>query len=156
MQIKAADDKQPHVAALEGLLARPDVDAQTRRRIEQEIRAIRARRRRRARRRLRDRVPVRQSTKRLSIHDLRIELDGRVAQIDHLIINHLLDIWVLESKHFAEGVSVTEHGEWEAFSRADTRIGDQSPWSIATTAGSASCSTGSASRAGIARATQHG
>ena len=52
---------------------------------------------------------------RMTIHDLRIELDGRVAQIDHLIINRLLDIWVCESKHFSEGVAVDEHGEWVAF-----------------------------------------
>lgn len=42
MQIKAADDKQPQIDALQALLARPDVDAHTRHRIEQEIRAIRA------------------------------------------------------------------------------------------------------------------
>jgi len=39
-----------------------------------------------------------------------------VAQIDHLLINRLLDIWVLESKHFAEGVSINDHGEWTGFS----------------------------------------
>jgi len=50
----------------------------------------------------------------MTIHDLRIEVDGRVAQIDHLIINRLLDIWVCESKHFAEGVAINEHGEWVA------------------------------------------
>ena len=48
----------------------------------------------------------------MTIHDLRIEVDGHVAQIDHLLINRLAEIWVCESKHFAEGVSVNEHGEW--------------------------------------------
>ncbi|PKN12574.1 MAG: hypothetical protein CVU69_05935 [Deltaproteobacteria bacterium HGW-Deltaproteobacteria-4] len=33
-------------------------------------------------------------------HDLRIEHRGRVAQIDHLLINRLLDIFVLESKNY--------------------------------------------------------
>ena len=51
----------------------------------------------------------------MTIHDLRIEVGGRVAQIDHLVINRLLDIWVLESKHFSEGVAVNEHGEWVGF-----------------------------------------
>ena len=52
---------------------------------------------------------------RMTIHDLRLEVDGRVAQIDHLIIDRLLAIWVCESKHFAEGVAINDHGEWTAF-----------------------------------------
>lgn len=51
----------------------------------------------------------------MTIHDLRLEVDGRVAQIDHLILTRLLDIWVLESKHFSEGVAVDEFGEWTGF-----------------------------------------
>lgn len=46
------------------------------------------------------------------IHDLRIEDDGRVAQIDHLLINRLFDIYVLESKHFSNGVKITSDGEF--------------------------------------------
>jgi hypothetical protein len=42
-------------------------------------------------------------------------MEGRVAQIDHLLITRLLDIWVFESKHFAEGVGVNEQGEWVAY-----------------------------------------
>jgi hypothetical protein len=38
-----------------------------------------------------------------------------MAQIDHLLINRFLTIWVCESKHFAEGVGVTEDGEWLAY-----------------------------------------
>ena len=41
MQIKAADDKQPDLDALALLLERPGVDAQTRRRIDTEMRRIR-------------------------------------------------------------------------------------------------------------------
>ena len=36
-------------------------------------------------------------------------MGGRVAQIDHLVIYRLPDTWVLESKHFAEGVSINDH-----------------------------------------------
>jgi hypothetical protein len=46
------------------------------------------------------------------IHDLRLEVDGRVAQIDHLLINRALDVLVLESKHFHAGVKITEEGEF--------------------------------------------
>ncbi|WP_185965037.1 nuclease-related domain-containing protein [Glacieibacterium frigidum] len=49
------------------------------------------------------------------IHDLRIEHRGFVAQIDHLMINRLLEFWVLESKRFANGVKINEHGEFTTF-----------------------------------------
>jgi hypothetical protein len=49
----------------------------------------------------------------VTIHDLRIEHGGRVAQIDHLIINRVLQIWVCESKHFVDSVSINDRGEWK-------------------------------------------
>ena len=49
------------------------------------------------------------------IHDLRIECEGRVAQIDHLIVTKFLDIWVCESNSFAEGVAINERGGFTAF-----------------------------------------
>ena len=115
MLIKAADDKQPQIAALEALLARPDVDAGTRRRIEQEIRTIWAGASGERDAAYEIEFLFGDNPNRMTIHDLRIELDGRVAQIDHLIITRLLDIWVCESKHFSEGVSINEQGEWVAF-----------------------------------------
>ena len=42
MIIKTADDQQPNLDALDALLGRPDVERATRRRIEAEIRSIRA------------------------------------------------------------------------------------------------------------------
>ncbi len=49
------------------------------------------------------------------IHDLRLEVDGQVAQIDHLAISRMLEIFVCESKSFTGGVKVNEHGEWVTF-----------------------------------------
>lgn len=46
------------------------------------------------------------------IHDLRLEHRGVVAQIDHLLIGRLLDVWVCESKHVANGVKINDHGEF--------------------------------------------
>lgn len=51
----------------------------------------------------------------MTLHDLRMQCDGRVAQIDHLIITRLFEFWVCESKRFAEGVEINEHGEWAAY-----------------------------------------
>jgi len=54
------------------------------------------------------------------IHDLRLEVDGLVAQIDHLLINRFLDVYVLETKHFHAGVKINDDGEflrWNDFKR---------------------------------------
>ena len=46
------------------------------------------------------------------IHDLRLEVDGEIAQIDHLLINRLLDFYLLETKNFGGDVTITAHGEF--------------------------------------------
>jgi hypothetical protein len=115
MLIKAADDRQPQIASLDALRARPGVDASTRERIDREIRQIRAGAAGERDAAYEIEFLLGDSRNRMTIHDLRLEVGARVAQIDHLIINRLLDIWVLESKHFGEGVAVNEHGEWVAF-----------------------------------------
>jgi hypothetical protein len=46
------------------------------------------------------------------LHDLRIEVNGRVAQIDHLLINRLFEVYVLETKTFSTGLSINERGEF--------------------------------------------
>lgn len=50
------------------------------------------------------------------IHDLRLECDGRKAQIDHLLINRFLEIYVIETKNFSTSIEITEQGE---FNRKD-------------------------------------
>jgi hypothetical protein len=57
------------------------------------------------------------------IHDLRLEYRGRTAQIDHLLINRWLDIYVLESKHFNAGLKITADGEflrWDDYRKTYT------------------------------------
>ena len=46
------------------------------------------------------------------IHDLRLEHGGRVAQIDHLLLNRFSEIYVLETKQFNSGIKITEEGEF--------------------------------------------
>src|SRR3546814_12153126 len=46
------------------------------------------------------------------IHDLRLEQGGRTAQIDHLLINRWMDVYVLETKHCHAGIKITEDGEF--------------------------------------------
>jgi hypothetical protein len=112
MQIKAADDVQPDIDALQALLHRPDLASETRACIEQEIRTMRAGAEGEHDAAYEIEFHCAKSRNQATIHGLRLENDGRTAQIDHLIINRLLDIWVCESKHFREGVEVNEPGEW--------------------------------------------
>ncbi|MDH5426110.1 MAG: topoisomerase DNA-binding C4 zinc finger domain-containing protein [Gammaproteobacteria bacterium] len=49
------------------------------------------------------------------IHDLRIEHNGDVAQIDHLLIGRMMDIYVIESKNFSSGVAISDDGDFSYF-----------------------------------------
>ncbi len=121
MLIKSADDKQPQLETRAALLARSDLGAETRRRIDQEVRSVRS-----------GIAGERDAAYQIDfyfgprpnwmvIHDLRLEVDGRVAQIDHLLLGRTFDVWVCESKHFAQGAGVNEHGEWTAYYRREAR-----------------------------------
>lgn len=115
MIIKEADDKKSSIQALQALLSHPDCSADIHKRIEQEIRNIQAGARGEEEAAYEMKVHWGESKNWMVLHDLRIEHGELAAQIDHLIINRLLDIWVCESKHFSEGVAINEHGEFTAF-----------------------------------------
>jgi hypothetical protein len=112
MQIKTADDKECEIKELQALLGRSDLSHATRKLVEQEIRNIRAGSKGEQEAAWEIEFYVRGNPKIMTIHDLRIECEGRVAQIDHLVITSLLDVWLCESKHFSGGVSINEYGEW--------------------------------------------
>ena len=46
------------------------------------------------------------------IHDLRLECDGRTAQIDHVLINRFLEVYVIETKNFSASIEINEQGEF--------------------------------------------
>ena len=117
MLVKAATDKSGDLAALDALLAEASARPQVRARIEQEIRNIRAGVRGEREAAYEMDFHFGASRNWAIVHDLRLEHQGRVAQIDHVLINRFLDLWVCESKHFSEGVSINEHGEFTAFHR---------------------------------------
>jgi hypothetical protein len=60
------------------------------------------------------------------IHDLRIEWQGRVAQIDHLAINRLLQVFVLETKNYFYGMKINDLGEFNIWN-GKIYIGIESP-----------------------------
>lgn len=110
MIIKPIDDKSKHFSELEGLLAETS-DSQ-RKRVEEELRNCRAG--------LRGEKDVayfidfelKDAKNWAIIHDLRIEDDDRVAQIDHLLIDRMLNCYVLETKSFHAGLKITEEGRF--------------------------------------------
>lgn len=115
MIIKEADDKRSQIANLEALGARRDANPDIRKRIEQEIRNIRAGIRGEEEAAYEINFHFGTSKNYAVIHDLRIEVEGRVAQIDHLLIGRFLDIWVCETKSFCEGIAINEQGECSRF-----------------------------------------
>jgi len=126
MLLKTADDKSGEIQALEALLGRSDVDARQRRAIQDEIWAIRLGAKAEADAAYQLDFDLRESKHWAVIHDLRIDLDGRVAQIDHLVISRMLEVFVCESKSYTGGVKVNEHGEWSTY-RDRRPIGIPSP-----------------------------
>lgn len=112
MLIKQADDKQSLLDELNTLIDHPDVLADIKPRLRDE-----------RNRRLAGLKGERDSTYEIDfhfksnknwavIHDLRLEHDGRVAQIDHLLINRFLEILVVETKHYNASVDINDQGEF--------------------------------------------
>lgn len=115
MIIKEADDKQHIFSALSQLLEHPQADSATKKKIEQEIKNIQAGAKGESEVAYELRAHMVSRKFWFVIHDLRLEIDGLVAQIDHLLINRYLEVNVCESKHFSEGVAINDHGEFTAF-----------------------------------------
>lgn len=54
------------------------------------------------------------------IHDLQLEHGGHTAQIDHLLINRWMQVYVLETKSFHSGLKINDAGEflrWNDFAK---------------------------------------
>lgn len=119
MILKHADDKLGHIEQLEKL--REGSDEETKPRIERELRMLRAGAKGEEEAAYLINFHYASSDKTAVVHDLRIEVGGRVAQIDHLLIHRTLNVFVLESKHFHAGVKVSDDGEflmWNQYRRA--------------------------------------
>jgi hypothetical protein len=109
MLIKQADDASAHLAALEAQAQGGGANAK---RAETELRTRRAGLRGEREAAYLIDFDYAASPNWAVIHDLRLEHGGRVAQIDHLLINRWMDVYVLETKSFHAGVKITEDGEF--------------------------------------------
>ena len=117
MLIKEADSHQSDLDELNALLALPHVNADTKQQIRQEIRNIQSGIKGETDAAFQINFHYENSHKWAVIHDLRLEFEGHAAQIDHLLINRFLEIYVCESKRFAEGIGFNEHGEFYRYSQ---------------------------------------
>lgn len=61
------------------------------------------------------------------VHDLRFVVDDEVAQIDHLVINRVLGIYLVETKNYACNLLINERGEFTADYGRGQRFGVPSP-----------------------------
>jgi hypothetical protein len=115
MLIKSADDKESQIAILQNLLSHKRVPAEKRQLIERELRNLSigiATERQAA---FEIDFYAAPSKNLFVIHDLRLEIGGRVAQIDHLLMNRAFEVFVLETKTFSTGLSINERGEFSTF-----------------------------------------
>ena len=60
------------------------------------------------------------------LHDLRFVLKGEVAQIDHLVINRGLGMYLVETKNYAGNLVINDHGEFTV-EYDDVQFGIESP-----------------------------
>lgn len=118
MLLKSADNKDGGVAELERLLTVAPADRRFK--IEQELRAVRAGTKGEKDAAYLIDFDFEESKFWMVIHDLRLDVGGRVAQIDHLLLDRTLTAFVLETKHFHSGMKITEEGEflrWNDFKK---------------------------------------
>lgn len=114
MIIKKADDRISDIKTLKNLRALPYItDAQVKR-VDRELVALRSGLKGEREAAYHIDFHYGDSLNYAIIHDLRIEHDGHVAQIDHLIIGRMLTGFLCETKYWSDGVSITPEGEFSA------------------------------------------
>jgi len=116
MILKHADDKTPQIEALKALIQ--SASGPTKTSLEKELRLLQAGIKGEKEAAYFIDFALKDSGNTAIIHDLRIEVNGRVAQIDHLLVNRTMTFYVLETKHFHSGIKIGEDGQflkWNAY-----------------------------------------
>lgn len=111
MLLKSADSKERDIAELERLLL--TAPKSVRPKIEQQLRAVRAGIKGEQESAYLIDFDFKNAQRTVVIHDLRLDINGRVAQIDHLLIHRTMNFFVLETKHLHAGMQITEEGEFK-------------------------------------------
>ena len=113
MIIKHADDRNRDIDELNALLKRHDLKTWQKEKIQTELKKRYSGRKGEEEAEYSINFHFGKNSKNwMVIHDLHIEYEGETVQIDHLILNRLMEIYICESKNFNEGITINEHGEF--------------------------------------------
>lgn len=123
MLLKPADDKSEQINLLESLSKASNISNDSRDRIYKELSMLRAGIKGEQDSAYEIDFYFGKSKNWMVIHDLRLECDGRVAQIDHLLISRFLECYVIETKNYSASIEISEKGEF-------TRIDDARSFGI--------------------------
>lgn len=112
MLIKSADDKSKRLALLQELQQSPMLDARQKEWLRDELRRCKAGIEGEREAAFHLDGHYKDSQNHVLLHDLRFEIDGEVAQIDHLVINRTGYIVLIETKNYSGDLEVNAHGEF--------------------------------------------
>lgn len=115
MLIKSADSKDSQIAILQNLLSHERVSAEKKKLLEKQLRNLSIGIATEKQAAFEIDFYAAPSKNLFVIHDLRLEINGRVAQIDHVLMNRLLEVFVLETKSFSTGLAINDRGEFSTF-----------------------------------------
>jgi hypothetical protein len=124
--LKSADDKSKRLALLEDLQKSPLLDAKQKKWLREELSRFR-----KGIQGERDSAYYldqyfKGGENHVVLHDLRFVVDGDVAQIDHLVINRGIGIYLIETKNYSGNLVINDHGEFTVEYDED-RFGIPSP-----------------------------
>lgn len=126
MIIKQADDRTHDIETLEHIIRLPYISRDQAKRAEKELIALRSGLK--GEREAAYHIDFHYGTGEnyAIIHDLRLEYEGRVAQIDHIVIGRMLQGFLCETKYWSDGIAINDQGEFSA-QYGSKKIGVPSP-----------------------------
>ena len=112
MLLKTADDKSKRLKLLEDLQQSQALDARQKEWLQQELDRLRKgiQGERDAAHYLDNYLADGKNS--VLIHDFRFVLEGEAAQIDHLLMNRLADVFLFETKNFSGNLRISDNGEF--------------------------------------------
>jgi hypothetical protein len=125
--LKRADDKSVQLAALQAQRSVQGLPAAVQRQLDDEL--MRVRRGHEGEKEAAFYIDSHLADKRntVVIHDLRLEVDGEVAQIDHLVVTRLMTFFLIETKNFNGNLTINDLGEFSVRYATGNHFGIPSP-----------------------------
>lgn len=127
MLIKQADDKTKRLRLLEELQASPMLDTRQKDWLKDEYWRVKRGIEGEADAAFHIDSLLRDGRNNAVLHDLRLVVDGDVAQIDHLVFNRMLEFFLVETKCYSGHLQINEAGEFSVRYDSGKRFGVPSP-----------------------------